>query len=90
MKAIVQDRYGPADVLELREIDKPAVPDNDVLVKVDAAGVDPSVWHLMTGLPLVMRVMGFGLRAPKNPVRGLDVSGTRRRGRQERDPVPAR
>ena len=75
MKAIAQDRYGSADVLEFREIDRPAIDDDDVLVRVHAAGVDPSVWHLMTGLPYLVRVTGFGLRAPKVGVRGRDVAG---------------
>jgi NADPH:quinone reductase-like Zn-dependent oxidoreductase len=75
MKAIVQDTYGSADVLELRDIDKPKVGDNEVLVRVHAAGVDRGVWHLMTGVPYLMRVIGFGLRRPKNPVRGREVAG---------------
>jgi NADPH:quinone reductase-like Zn-dependent oxidoreductase len=76
MKAIVQDRYGPIEVLGLDEIDPPAVGDRDVLIRVHAAGVDPGVWHLMTGLPYLARVMGFGLRRPKDRVRGRDVAGT--------------
>ncbi len=76
MKAIVQDVYGSADVLELRDIDKPVIGDRDVLVRVRAAGVDPNVWHLMSGLPYLVRVMGFGLRRPKQQVRGWDVAGT--------------
>jgi NADPH:quinone reductase-like Zn-dependent oxidoreductase len=75
MKAVVQDTYGPADVLELREIDQPVVGDDEVLVRVHAAGVDPGVWHLMTGLPYLVRVMGYGLRKPKVGVRGRDVAG---------------
>src|SRR5712691_8590079 len=75
MKAIVQDTYGSPDVLQLREIDKPVVGDDEVLVRVHAAGVDQGVWHLMTGLPRVMRIAGAGLRAPKYPVRGYDVAG---------------
>jgi NADPH:quinone reductase-like Zn-dependent oxidoreductase len=75
MKAIVQDRYGSADVLELRDIDKPMVGDDDVLLRVHAAGVDPSVWHLMTGLPYLVRIFGYGFRAPKTRVRGSDVAG---------------
>src|SRR5215216_5974745 len=67
MKAIVQDRYGSPDVLESREIDKPVVGDDDVLVRVHAAGVDQGVWHLMAGLPYLVRAAGVGLRAPKNP-----------------------
>jgi NADPH:quinone reductase-like Zn-dependent oxidoreductase len=75
MKAVVQDTYGSPDVLELKEIDKPAPKDNDVLVRVHAAGVDPGVWHLMTGLPYLVRIMGYGLRTPKVGVRGRDVAG---------------
>jgi len=75
LKAIVHDTYGETDVLELRDIDKPAVGDDDVLVRVHAAGVDPGVWHLMTGLPYLVRIMGYGLRAPKNRVRGTDGAG---------------
>ena len=74
MRAIVQDTYGSADVLELRDINKPEVGDDDVLVRVHAAGVDQGVWHLMTGLPYLIR-LGFGLRAPKIRVRGMDVAG---------------
>jgi NADPH:quinone reductase-like Zn-dependent oxidoreductase len=75
MKAIVQDRYGPPDVLELGHVDKPAPKDDEVLVRVHAAGVDPGVWHLMTGLPYLVRLFGFGLRRPKARVRGMDVAG---------------
>jgi len=75
MRAIVQDKYGSADVLELREIDKPVVKGDEVLVRVHAAGVDPGVWHLMTGMPYLIRVMGYGLRAPKDRVRGRAVAG---------------
>ena len=75
MKAIVQDGYGSADVLQLRDIGRPSVGDGDVLVQVRAAGVDPGVWHLMTGEPYLVRAMGFGLRKPKVAVRGRDVAG---------------
>ena len=75
MKAIVQDTYGPSDVLELREIDKPLAADDEVLVRVHAAGVDQGVWHLMAGMPYLVRIAGVGLRAPKNPVRGYDLAG---------------
>ncbi|TMK49117.1 MAG: NAD(P)-dependent alcohol dehydrogenase [Actinobacteria bacterium] len=75
MKAIVQDRYGSADVLELRDIDVPVIGENDVLVRVHAAAAGPDVWHLMTGKPYMARpVLGF--RRPKVPVRGWDVAGT--------------
>ena len=75
MKAIVHDVYGPPDVLELREIDTPTPGDDEVLVRVHAAGVDPGVWHLATGLPYMVRLMGLGMRAPKTRVRGLDFAG---------------
>jgi len=74
MKAIVQDTYGSPDVLELSDIDTPVVEHDDVLVRVHAAGVDRGVWHLMTGLPYLVR-LGFGLRKPRSRVRGLDVAG---------------
>jgi len=75
MKAIVQDTYGGTDVLKLRDIGKPIVGDDDILVKVHAAGVDAGVWHVMAGLPYMIRIAGFGLRAPKQPIRGVDLSG---------------
>ena len=75
MKAIVQDTYGSTDVLELRDIDKPEIADDEVLVRVHAAGVDRGVWHLMTGLAYPIRLAGYGLRAPKTPVPGMDVAG---------------
>jgi NADPH:quinone reductase-like Zn-dependent oxidoreductase len=74
MKAMVQDTYGPPEVLKLRDIAKPLIGDDDVLLRVRAAGLDPSVWHLMTGLPYLVRMM-FGLRKPRTPVRGWDVAG---------------
>ncbi|MDQ3589053.1 MAG: NAD(P)-dependent alcohol dehydrogenase [Actinomycetota bacterium] len=74
MKASVQDTYGSPEVLNLREIDTPEVGDDEALVRVHAAGVDRGVWHLMTGLPYLTR-LAFGLRAPKNPVPGMDVAG---------------
>jgi NADPH:quinone reductase-like Zn-dependent oxidoreductase len=75
MKAITQDTYGSADVLELRDVERPEVGAGEVLVRVRAAGVDRGVWHLMTGLPYPVRLAGYGLRAPKNPVPGMDVAG---------------
>jgi NADPH:quinone reductase-like Zn-dependent oxidoreductase len=76
MNAIVQDKYGSAEVLQLREIDKPTVKAGEVLVQVHAAGLDPGVWHLMTGMPYLIRIMGYGLRAPKDRVRGRALAGT--------------
>ena len=76
IQAVVQDAYGSADVLRLREIAKPVIGDHEVLVRVRAAGVHIGDWHVMTGMPYLMRVVGFGLRAPKARVRGVDVAGT--------------
>src|SRR5204862_240001 len=75
MKAVVQDVYGSYDVLEVREMEAPTVGDDDLLIRVQAAGVDPSVWHIMTGLPYAIRLAGYGLRAPKIRIRGTDVAG---------------
>ncbi|MBO4273623.1 NAD(P)-dependent alcohol dehydrogenase [Microbispora triticiradicis] len=75
MKAIVQDAYGPADVLRLSDVDRPEIGAEEVLVEVRAAAVDPGVWVLMTGRPYLMRLAGFGLRRPKVAVRGRDVAG---------------
>jgi NADPH:quinone reductase-like Zn-dependent oxidoreductase len=76
MKAIVQRIYGSADVLEFSDIDRPEVGDDDVLVRVQAASVHIGDWHVMTGLPYMLRVVGFGLRVPNVRVRGMDVAGT--------------
>jgi len=75
MKAIVRDTYGSPDLLELRDIDVPEISDDDVLVRVHAAGVGRDVWHVMTGLPYPIRLAGYGFRAPKNPVIGSDMAG---------------
>jgi NADPH:quinone reductase-like Zn-dependent oxidoreductase len=75
MKAIVQDRYGSADVLEFRDIEEPVVGENDVLVRVHAAGCGPDVWHLMTGMPYFVRLMP-GFYKMRAGVRGRDVAGT--------------
>jgi NADPH:quinone reductase-like Zn-dependent oxidoreductase len=74
MKAIVQDRYGPPGVLELRDIDEPIVADHDVLVRVRAASANPADWHFMRGLPYIMRPQS-GLRSPKRTVLGRDIAG---------------
>jgi NADPH:quinone reductase-like Zn-dependent oxidoreductase len=76
MKGITQDRYGSADVLSLGEIDRPAARDHEVLIRVRAAGVGPDVWHLMTGRPYFVRLMGVGVRRPKARVPGRDVAGS--------------
>jgi NADPH:quinone reductase-like Zn-dependent oxidoreductase len=77
MKAIVQDTYGSADVLELREIDRPVPTGGEVLLQVRAAGLHRGDWHIMTGLPYMIRIVvpTLGLRRPKVPVRGMDVAG---------------
>jgi NADPH:quinone reductase-like Zn-dependent oxidoreductase len=75
MKAIVQEDYGSADVLEFRDVADPAVGPKDVLVRVHAAGCGPDVWHLMTGMPYLARPM-IGFRRPRERVRGWDVAGT--------------
>ena len=78
MKAIVQDKYGstPEDVLRLAEIHRPTIGDDEVLVRVCAASVDRGTWHLMTGLPNLMRIMGFGFRRPKALNPGRCLAGT--------------
>ena len=76
MTAIVQDRYGePGDVLRVEEIPRPVFGDDEVLVRVHAAGVDQGTWHLVAGVPYPFR-LGIGVRAPKRRVPGLDVAGT--------------
>lgn len=74
MKAIVQDRYGSADVLELRDVEVPVIGDDQVLVQVRAAGCGPDVWHLMTGQPYMARVAPEFRRLWRAP-RGRDVAG---------------
>lgn len=75
MQAVVQDRYGSADVLRLTRIARPEVGEREVLLQVNAAGLDRGTWHLMTGRPLLQRLI-LGIRGPKQPVLGHDVAGT--------------
>jgi NADPH:quinone reductase-like Zn-dependent oxidoreductase len=75
MKAIVQDVYGEADVLRLADIGRPEPGDDEVLLRVAAAGVDRGVWHIMAGLPYPIRLAGYGFRVPKHRVRGREVAG---------------
>jgi NADPH:quinone reductase-like Zn-dependent oxidoreductase len=75
MRAIVQDAYGSADVLRHEQVAKPEIGDNEVLVRVHAAGLDRGTWHLMTGKPYLLR-LALGLRGPRNRVLGRDVAGT--------------
>jgi len=74
MKAIIQDRYGSPDVLQLREVDKPVAADNEVLVRIHAAGVNARDWHVMRGDPYLARLtLGFG--RPEVKIRGTDFAG---------------
>jgi len=75
MIAIARDTYCAPARLQLREMAVPTIGADDVLVRVAAAGVDQGVWHVVTGLPYLVRAAGFGLRRPKNPVPGMDVAG---------------
>lgn len=76
MRAIVQDAYGSVDVLRPGRTARPRIAGNEVLVRVHAAGMDRGTWHMMTGRPYLMRILGFGFRRPKNNVPGIDVAGT--------------
>jgi NADPH:quinone reductase-like Zn-dependent oxidoreductase len=75
MKAIVYTKYGPPDVLQLKEIERPAPKENEVLVKVHAASVNAYDWHLLTADIFLVRLMGGGLLKPKNTRLGADVAG---------------
>ena len=76
MKAIVQQKYGSPEVLRLAEIPTPTPASGEVLVRVRAASMHADVWHVVTGRPFILRLMGAGLLRPKNPVPGTDVAGT--------------
>jgi NADPH:quinone reductase-like Zn-dependent oxidoreductase len=76
MKAVVSTEFGPPEVLRLEEIDRPVIKeDNQVLVKVRAAAVNPLDWHQIRGTPYFARLMGTGWTSPKNPQRGVDFAG---------------
>ena len=75
MKAIVYKEYGPPDVLNLEEVQKPTPNDDEVLVKVHAASANAADWHIMRADPFLVRVMGFGLLKPKNGLLGADIAG---------------
>lgn len=75
MRAIVQDGYGSVDRLRLREVERPVLGDDEVLVRVRAASVHPDVWHVVSGRPFVLRLMGSGMRRPKCPIPGTDLAG---------------
>jgi NADPH:quinone reductase-like Zn-dependent oxidoreductase len=78
MMAVVQDRYGaaPEDVLRCGVVERPVIGDGEVLVRVRAASVDRGTWHLMSGRPNLLRIMGFGFRRPKASNPGRAVAGT--------------
>src|SRR6186713_51650 len=76
MKALLQGSYGSPDVFRLGQVGRPKAGDREVVVQVHAAGLDRGTWHLMTGRPYLMRLMGFGFLAPKSPVPGMDLAGT--------------
>jgi NADPH:quinone reductase-like Zn-dependent oxidoreductase len=76
MKAVVYTDYGPPDVLQIRDIKKPVPNDDQVLIKVRAAAVNPLDWHFIRGTPYIMRFMMAGLRKPKDPRVGVDYAGT--------------
>jgi NADPH:quinone reductase-like Zn-dependent oxidoreductase len=75
MKAIVNTHYGSPDILQLKEVEKPAPSDYEVLVKVHAASVNAGDWHLLRAKPFLMRLMGFGLLKPKHTILGSDIAG---------------
>ena len=75
MKAIVYTKYGPPDVLELKEVEKPISKDDEVLIKVHAASANAADWHLLRGDPFLLRLTGIGLLKPKNKILGADVAG---------------
>jgi NADPH:quinone reductase-like Zn-dependent oxidoreductase len=75
MKAIVYTEYGPPDVLNLEEVQKPVPKDDEVLVKVHAASANAADWHLMRADPFLVRLMGFGLLKPKKGLLGADIAG---------------
>ena len=75
MKALVQDRFGPPDVLRLAQVGMPEVGAGDVLVRVHAAALNPADWHILRGDPLIARLMGVGLTRPKARVAGIDAAG---------------
>ena len=75
MKAVVYTKYGPPDVLQLKEVERPIPKDNEVLIKVHAASANPLDWHMLRADPFFVRLMGSGLLKPKNKILGADIAG---------------
>ncbi|MEZ5343335.1 MAG: alcohol dehydrogenase catalytic domain-containing protein [Acidimicrobiales bacterium] len=75
MQAVTQRSYGSADVLRIETVDRPTIAADEVLIEVVAAGLDRGVWHLATGLPYLVRIMGYGVTKPKQLIPGADVAG---------------
>ena len=75
MQAVVYFQYGSPDVLELRDVDRPVVEDDEVLIRVRAAAANPQDWHYMRGLPYIMRPIATGIFKPKANILGSDVAG---------------
>lgn len=75
MRAVVQDGYGSPDALRVRDIARPTPGEGEILVRVRAASLHPDVWHVVSGLPYALRLMGAGLRRPRQPVPGTDMAG---------------
>ena len=74
MKAIVYTKYGPPDVLQLKEVEKPSPKENEVLIKIHAAALNQGDWYALTGKPFMVRLTG-GLLKPKDKILGMDVAG---------------
>src|SRR2546430_2999024 len=87
MKAIAYEEYGSADVLEIRDVRKPNIEGDQLLVLVRAASANPYDWHFMRGIPYIARLMATGLRKPKQSVLGTDVAGGVEGGRHPATPV---
>ena len=75
MKAIIHEKYGPPDVLQLKEVEKPTPKDNEVLIKIYAASVNAYDWHMLRAKPFLVRFMGGGLLKPKHKIPGADIAG---------------
>jgi len=74
MKAIIYEKYGPPDVLQLKEVEKPALKENEVLISVQAASANAADWHMLRGKPFLAR-LDSGLFKPKNTILGIDIAG---------------